>query len=325
MSSSMYGPPQLMELTKIDVRFSSLRRANPEDLRRLQESIHRDGGIRDPLLVSTDVDPEHWVLVDGFKRLHVAVKMGSTHLWALTAQMDAAHAKAAILHCNQPRKGLCTLEEAWLVRSLCEQGLAQKDVARLLKRDRPWVSRRMKIATNLEPSLQDEVRQGVLSTAVACNLSRLQRDNQRDVAQAIRDCEFSSHEVSQLVRELRRTPNREKQAVREMLRDPWSYIGAAGRKASQAGDTDPRLSEAGNRLYRILRRYTNVSDQLAHTLARADPSDVRILATLVQHAVISGSQALEELEAADRSYSPPQPTQGEPASPPGAEPPSAHT
>jgi ParB-like chromosome segregation protein Spo0J len=317
MSASMYGPPQLMELTKIDVRFSSLRRADPEDLRRLRESIQGDGGIRDPLLVSTAVEPEHWVLVDGFKRLHVALEIGLPHLWVLTAQMDVAHAKAAILHCNQPRKGLCTVEEAWLVRSLCEQGLAQKDVAQLLKRDRPWVSRRMKIATNLEPSLQDEVKQGLLSTAVACNLSRLQRDNQRGVVQVIRDCQLNSHEVSRLVQKLRGPPNREKQAVREMLQDPWSYTDAAGRKARQADDTDPRLSEAGNRLRRVLRRYTNVSDQLAHTLAKAAPSDVRILATPLQHAEISGRQALEQLEATDRSGSPP--------STPGAEPPSAHT
>jgi hypothetical protein len=184
MSLSTYRPPQLMELSKIDRRFSSLRLAAPEDLRRLQQSIQSDGGVRDPLLVSTGVEPEHWVLVDGFKRLSVALEMGSTHLWVLTAQLDAAHAKAAIMHCNQPREGLCALEEAWLVRSLCDQGIPRKDVAQLLRRDEPWVSRRMKIATNLEKSLQDDVTQGLLSTAAACNLSQLQRDNQPAVAQA---------------------------------------------------------------------------------------------------------------------------------------------
>jgi ParB-like chromosome segregation protein Spo0J len=321
---SMYSPPQLMELSKIDPRFSSLRLAEPEDLRRLQQAIQSDGGIRDPLLVSTGVEPEHWVLVDGFKRLSVALEMGSTHLWVLTAQLDAAHAKAAIMHCNQPREGLCALEEAWLVRSLCDQGIPRKDVAQLLRRDEPWVSRRMKIATNLEKSLQDDVKQGLLSTAAACNLSQLQRDNQRAVAQAVRDCQFSSREVSRLVQRLRKGPRDEKQAVHEMLQDPWGYIDAAETQTKHADDRDSALSEAGNRLRRTLLRYSNVSGQLTHKLRRADPADARILAPLVEDAAVAGKQAQEQLEATSRSCSQPQPTQGEQASTSGSQPPSAH-
>jgi ParB-like chromosome segregation protein Spo0J len=316
--------PQELELTQIDLRFSPLRLAKPEDLRRLQESIQTEGGIRNPLLVSTNVEPEHWVLVDGFKRLLVAREMRLTHLWVQTAQLDAAQAKAQILHCNQPWQGLCTLEEAWLVHSLCDQGLPQNEVAELLKRDESWVSRRMKIAKRLDQSLQDEVRQGLLSTTAACNLSQLQQCNQRQVAQAARDHHLGCREISRLVREVRKSPQkREDQAVHEILQDPWRYIDAAETQATRAADSDTRLSAAGNRLRRSLLKWPYVCDQLAYKLSVADPADVRVLAPLVHNAVLAGKQALEQLEATHRSCSAPLPSHGEQTATQSSQPPSA--
>jgi ParB/RepB/Spo0J family partition protein len=316
--------PQLMELAQIDLRLSSLRLTNPEDLRRLQESARSEGRIRDPVLVSTGVEPGYWVLVDGFKRLRVAQAMGLTDLWVLTAPLDAAHAKAAILHCNQPREGLCKLEEAWLVRSLCEQGLAQTEVAQLLKRDEPWVSRRMKLAKGLEESLQSDVKQGLLPTSAAYNLSRLQRCNQPEVARAVRECQFSTREVTRLVRKLLRAPRHEDQAVREMVLDPWAYIDAAQVEVKSAGDGDSRLSEAGNRLRRSLLRWPNLCHQLTHQLRRADPADAPLLEPLVQDAVITGRQVVEQLESTGRSCSPSPAAQGDQAPAQGLQGPSAH-
>jgi ParB-like chromosome segregation protein Spo0J len=316
--------PQELALTQIDLCFSPLRLAKPEDLRRLQESIQTEGGIRNPVLVSTNVEPGHWVLVDGFKRLRVAQEMRLTHLWVQTAQLDAAQAKAQILHCNQPWQGLCTLEEAWLVHSLCDQGLPQNVVAELLKRDESWVSRRMKLAKRLAPGLQDDVRQGLLSTTTACNLSQLQQCNQLQVAQAARDHHLSSREISRLVREVRKSPQkREDQAVREILQDPWRYIDAAETQATHAGNSDSRLSEAGNRLRLSLLKWPHVCDQLAYKLSVADLADVRVLAPLVQDAVLAGKQALEQLEVTHRSCSAPLPSPGGQASTQSGQPPSA--
>jgi ParB/RepB/Spo0J family partition protein len=307
----MNGPQQL-ELTQIDPRLSSLRLTNPQDLKRLQESIHSEGRIRDPVLVSTDVEPERWVLVDGFKRLRVAQDMGLTHMWVQTAKLDIAHAKAAILHCNQPREGLCKLEEVWIVRSLCEQGLMQTQVAELLKRDKSWVCRRMKIAEDLEESLQDQVKRGLLSATLACQLSQLQRCNQQPVAQAVRDHQLSSRESAQLVRRLRKI--RDPEAVRTVLDDPWHYIAAAENGTKPARDSDPRLSEAGNRLRCSLLSWERASDQLTRALCHACVADARVLAPLVQGAMAAGTQALRELEATHSCCSAQlAPTQGEQA------------
>lgn len=298
-----------LELSQIDMRLCLLRLTNPLELRRLQESIQSEGGIRDPVLVSTNVEAGHWVLVDGFKRLYLAKKLGLTHVWVQEAQLDVAHAKAAILQCNQPRQGLSKLEEAWIVHSLCrEQGMMQTQVAELLKRDKSWVCRRMKLAEGLEESLQDEVRQGSLPAAIAWEVSRLQRCNQKPVAQAIRDHRFSSRESSQLVRRLRSARRPQEQAVREMLEDPWRYIAAAESATKHTGDSDPRLSEAGNRLRRRLLGWQDVCGLLTRELRRAYPGDVRVLAPLVQDAVVSGMQVLRQLEAIQSALSTPPPT-----------------
>lgn len=306
--------PQQMEVAQLDVRLSRLRMTNPRDLLRLQESIHSEGGIRDPVLVSTDVEPGHWVLVDGFKRLRVAKDMGLTHVWVHTAQLDAEHAKAAILQCNQPREGLCTLEEAWIVRALYrEHGMMQTKIAELLKRDKSWVCRRLKLAERLQESLQDDVKRGVLPATLACTLSQLQRCNQQRVAQAVSDHQLSSRESSQLVRKLLDARQPQDQAVREMLEDPWRYIDPAENETKHASDADPRLSEAGNRLRRLLLRWQNICDQLMHKLLRATDADAdaRVLAPLVQDAVAAGSQVLRQLAVTHSACSgqPPQPEQ----------------
>jgi len=291
--------PRELELSQIDLRLSSLRLNNPRDLQRLQESIHSERRIRNPVLVSTDVEPGRWVLVDGFKRLRVAQDMGLRHIWVQTAQLDVVHAKAAIMQCNQPREGLCKLEEAWIVHSLCEQGLMQTEVAKLLRRDKSWVCRRLKLAEELEESLQSEVRRGLLSATIACELSQLQRCNQQPVAQAISDHQLSSRESAQLVRRLRnaRTP----QVVREVLDDPRRYIAENATK--HASDRDPHLSEDGNRLRHILLNWERVCGQLSRALRRASVAEARILAPLVQDAITAGTQALRELEATHSSCS----------------------
>jgi ParB/RepB/Spo0J family partition protein len=311
--------PQQLALAQIDRRFSPLRLAAAQELRRLQASVQSEG-IRDPVLVSTDVQPGCWVLVDGFKRVRVAQDMGLTHVWVRATQLDVAHAKAAILQCNQPRQGLCTLEEAWIVRSLCrEQGLMQTQVAELLKRDPSWVCRRLKLAEGLQESLQNDVRQGLLSTTIACQLSHLQRCNQQQVAQAISDHQLNSRESSRLVQRLRNARQPQTQAVREMLEDPLRYIAGAENAAKHAIVSDSRLSQDGNRLRRTLLNWPGVCGQLTRELRLASAADSRILAPLIQDAVAAGMQAQRQLEATLSVCSAqPSPTQGEHSNPQAA-------
>jgi ParB-like chromosome segregation protein Spo0J len=197
----MRGEPQRLELAQIDRRFASLRLVSPSELRRVRASIERDG-IRDPVLVSSAVQAQAWVLLDGFKRVRVAEELALESVWARAVAFDAAQSKAAIMHCNQAQPGLSDIEEAWIVRSLCrEHALKQAAVGQLLGRDKSWVCRRLKLAEALDSTLQDDMRLGLLSCSAARELARLPRGNQLQAAQAVRE-----HQLTSLARAARCWP-----------------------------------------------------------------------------------------------------------------------
>ena len=311
----MSGQQQL-NLEQIDQRFSSLRLASPRELSRLRASVHGEGRIRDPLLVSTGVQPQCWVLIDGFKRLRVAHELGLAQVWVQAMPLDAAQAKAAILQCNQARQGLCELEQAWIVHSLHrEQAMKQIDIAQLLKRDKSWVSRRLKLVESLEENLQNDVRLGLLSATTARELAQLPRGNQQRAAQAINDHQLSTRQCASLVQRLRKT--RDPQAISEILGDPLSYL--ADEKAAKHISEDARLSEDGNRLRRLLLSWQDLCGLLGRDLRlQVSAADARLLTEVLLDAVHSAKRVLRQLEAVHRASSsqlPPQSLKEQPAAP----------
>ncbi len=122
---------------------------------------------------------------DGFKRVRILVERGAPAAWATRVALDATAAKVALVAANAPHEGLCDLEEAWVVRSLCrDHGLTQVEVGRALMRDKSWVCRRLMLAERLEAELQEQIRLGLLSSTVARELVRLPRGNQEPVMPA---------------------------------------------------------------------------------------------------------------------------------------------
>lgn len=289
--------PQPLALPEIDRRYAPLRLAAPEQLRRLRGSVQRDG-VRHPVVVSCAVEVRRWVLLDGFKRVRVAEDLGLKELWAQVVKLDAAQAKAAILRCNQGRPGLCEIEEAWIVRSLIrEQGLRQAQVGELLGRDKSWVCRRLRLAEALEPALQEDLRLGLLSASAARELARLPRGNQLRAAEAIRDHQLTCHQSAHLIERLLETTD--PLAVREVLTDPLRYLDV---EAVRMRERDPRLSEGGNRLRRLLVSFDGLSDQLTRSLCRyapagLKPAEARVLYPVLAQAMGSGRRASEQLEA----------------------------
>lgn len=293
---------QRLELSQIDLCLSRWRFPNAEDFQRLQDLIHSVREIRDPVLVSTAIKPGHWVLVDGFKRLRVAQMMGLTHLLVQIAQLDEAHAKAMMLQCNQPRKGLSRLEEALIVRSLhVDHAMMQTKIAELLRRSESWVSRHLALVRDLDEGLQQDVRDGKLSATIACQLSQLQRENQPAVAQAITRHGLSSRDCTRLLEKLRNT--HDEQEARDVLNDPRPHIDPDGGGTGRTSGSDPSLSKDGNRLRGVLVRWQRACSQLTDELRRTPADDVRILALLVEDAVTAGTRALRQLETTHSSCS----------------------
>ena len=91
--------PQRLTLAEVDRRFASLRLTAPDVLRRLRASIEREG-IRDPVVVSSAVETDRWVLLDGFKRVRVAEELElppaeTEHEYLDRLRVSAAHREIA--------------------------------------------------------------------------------------------------------------------------------------------------------------------------------------------------------------------------------------
>jgi ParB/RepB/Spo0J family partition protein len=280
-------------IRELDQRYGSLRLASPQEMGRLRESIERMG-ILSPVVVATAVEPEHLVLVDGFKRVRILRDRGEPSIWAMRSPLDAQAAKVAMVAANAPHKGLCDLEEGWIVRSLCrEHKMLQVDVGKSLRRDKSWVSRRLALVERLEEELQNDIRLGLLSSTVARELSRLPRGNQLRMASTIRAHGLTSKQAHRLVTALLDTDD--PQARDELLADPLRYLGAASPVSGPP--TDPRLGPGENDLRRSLLAVDVAGERLVRSVRRNAPAglageEARILAPLVSRALrVSGEMS----------------------------------
>lgn len=290
--------PRSLALAAIDRRFAPLRLISSTDLRRLRFSIEREG-IRHPVLVSTAIEADRAVLLDGFKRVRIADELELASVWAHDVALDAAQSKAAMLHANQAQRGLSDIEEAWIVRALVrEHGMTQVAVGELLGRDKSWVCRRLKLAEALEATLQDDLRLGLLSASAARELARLPRGNQLRAAEAVRDHGLTSRQSAQLVERLLGTDD--PAARREVLADPLRFL--VTEQPPVVAAADPRLDERNNQLRRLLLSFDGVSSHLSRSLSRHGPAglapdEARVLGPIVHRALNAGRRATEQLEA----------------------------
>ena len=280
-------------LAQIDQRYATLRLVEPEELSRIRGSIERMG-ILSPVLVATAIEDTRLVLVDGFKRARIATDRGDATIWVRRLAVDATAAKVAMIAANAGHRGLCDVEEAWIVRSLCrEHKLTQAEVGKALRRDKSWVCRRLMLAERLEEVLQDDLRLGLLSSTVARELARLPRGNQVAMASSIRAHGLTSRHAHRIVTELLRTSDPAARA--EVLANPLRYLGAAELPATRT--TDPRLGKRANEVRESLLSVGRASERCTQAVARCAPvglvgDDARILSSLVERTLRSATEVV---------------------------------
>jgi ParB-like chromosome segregation protein Spo0J len=283
-------------IRELDQRYGSLRLSSPQELGRLRASVERMGVLH-PVLVATAVETDRLVLVDGFKRVRVVTDRGGQSMWATRSPFDAAAAKVAMLTVNAAHQGLCDLEEAWIVRSLCrEHKLTQAEVGKLLRRDKSWVCRRLMLAERLERDLQEDIRLGLLSSTVARELARLPRGNQHKMANTIRAHALTSRQAHRVVTALLDTDD--PRARDDVLADPLRYLGTT---APEVDTADPRLGTGGNEVRRSLLFVHSAAQRLQRSTGRYAPAgltgeEARILLPLVGSALHASRETTVLLE-----------------------------
>lgn len=260
------APVPAYEITtsdKLDTHFASLRLPRPDLLGGLRRSVQLHGVLH-PLVVNRRADA--LVVLDGFKRLIVLDELAIAEVPVRVVELTAEQCKAALVTFNAPHRGLCELEEAWVVASLVrEHGLKQVDVARLVGRHKSWVCRRLQLAERLDTGVVDDMRLGLVSPTVARELARLPRGNQAEVAESIRQHHLTSRQAAEVVSRVLESDDED--ASGALLRDPVRYL-SSGTRHVLVGERDPRLDEAADTVRKQLVRLDYELEATTRTVRR---------------------------------------------------------
>ncbi len=238
---------RLLPLEQLDERLQLYRLAQPKLEKSMAKSLQRYGQVSPVVICLHD---DEFVLIDGFKRLRAARTLqGMIRLTARRMDVDEAGAKAAIYNLNCITGRPAELEESWIVRApVREDGLSQVEAAKLLGRHKSWVNRRLAMLERLCDAAREELRLGLMTPAIARQLTRLPMGNQAEAQRSSRDASLTSTELSGVVDLLLASGTQEQATF--VLSDP--------RRALRQSDErfihhwDPRLSVSGNRIAKRL-------------------------------------------------------------------------
>ena len=138
-------------------------------------------------------------IIDGFKRLAAAKRMGWPALVVSTAQLDEIAQWATMLALNRGAQSMTELEEALVLRELVQSGLTQVQVSELVQRHKSWVSRRIGLVERLHIELVEGMKLGMLSPGVARRLLSLPPGNQLQIAAAAQNAGLGPRDTELLV------------------------------------------------------------------------------------------------------------------------------
>lgn len=284
-----------VSVDRLDERYSGFRIPRPRQEDAVGESMRRFGQLTP--VVATERGGA-LAVVDGFKRVHAARKIGIDRLDVRLLPLSEQAAVAAVYSLNRHGCGMSDMEEALVVRSLClEHGLAQVEVGELLGRHKSWVSRRLMLIGRLSEQVQNDVRVGLVSVTTAREIARLPRGNQAELAVAVHRHGLTSREASLLVMLFEKATDRaEQQALLDRPRDALDKHRGGPAMALY----DPRLPVWANRLSRLLMSMQNGAIHLCRELSDLNTSswteaEKPMLEPLLRRAMGSTSQLCGEL------------------------------
>jgi ParB-like chromosome segregation protein Spo0J len=267
-----------LRAAEIDERYGRYRLHVPEAERAMARSLGGYGQLS-PVVVCRRED--RYELIDGFKRLGAVRRLTQIrYLSARLMEADERTVKASIYGLNRAGGRTRELEEAWIIHALVrEDGMTQVEVAELLSRHKSWVCRRLALIERLGEKAREELRVGLLSSTAARQIVRLPHGNQAEVLDAVRREALSGAELTGVVDLWLGCAERSQQQY--ILAHPREALSQA--RGSNHTTRDPRLSEAGNQVWKRVGLLLNVLGRmevwLAHNgRAGLTPEDRAILA-----------------------------------------------
>ena len=207
-------------IEEFDLSLSGMRIMNPDWVSRVQNSMWLHGQLQP--VIAREHEGKYQIL-DGFKRVYVAMDLMIKTLQCQVMDIDLQQAKLLILSYNRPRQSMEIWEEAMVLEDLLKtHNLSQRSLSTLTGYSRSWVSRRLSMIGKIDEEVAADIRMGVLTSSQARALIKLPRGNQMDVARVIVDLGLSSRESDRLVNAFLKAEDEQQQ--RDILNHPEHII-----------------------------------------------------------------------------------------------------
>lgn len=256
-----------IEIVHLDLSYSDIRIQNPKAVIRMADALARYGQIM-PILVVAHQIPRY-TLIDGYLRVAAASRLGKDTLSAHIFSGDEKQALCHVLIKSGERKW-DNIEEAGLVQELHRRHeLSQRQIARLLGKDKSWVSRRLALLQALPEQVITCVKQGNISSWAAARvlapLARANTDHVKRLTENLMKQPLSTRQLFLFFKHYQRS-NRK---IREnMIKEPQLFVKATeagqdlrdGRQLAQGPEGQWRkdLSVIRHMIQRLIRAADNV-------------------------------------------------------------------
>jgi ParB family chromosome partitioning protein len=161
------GLAMQLEFHQLDRRWEHLRVRHPQRQRHLLASL-ADAGQQTPIVVVAAAgQPDRYLVIDGYKRIAALQQLGRDTVAAVVWPMGAAEA-LLLERSLRFSEHETALEQGWLLAEMEQRfGYGLDDLARRFDRSVSWVSRRLALVELLPEAIQQQVREGNLSSHVA--------------------------------------------------------------------------------------------------------------------------------------------------------------
>lgn len=262
-----------LDLHQLIRRYRTLRIAAPTAEAKLLASLAAQGQTTPVLVVRAGEAGAvaQYVLIDGYRRVAALERLGQDTVLAVAAPMSEH--EALLWHHQQTRERSRTaLEEAWLLRALCEQhGQSQAELSRRLGRPESWVSRRLALLTVLPEEVQQMVQQGKMCAHAAekylVPLARAKAEDCTRLARALAGAQVSTRAMKRLYVAWRSGTAEQKQRI---VADPRLFLRAEAEVRASAGEAGAALS-LDDELALALDELARLGRRVCERLAQRDP------------------------------------------------------
>lgn len=188
-----------LERHQLELRYETLRRRDRRREKRVLASL-AEHGQQQPIVVVRN--EQHWVVIDGYKRIRGLHRLAQDTVWALEWEMEES-AALMLEHLMRAGDGGDALQQGWLLQELSDRfRLSATQLGQRFDKSRSWVCRRLGLVQSLPADIQDAVRTGHIVAHAAMKylvpLARANAEAGAALARAIAPLRLSSRQVGVL-------------------------------------------------------------------------------------------------------------------------------